>query len=106
MFFQMMGALIFVVSVFVLGAWLFQKSRLFPISRGGAAQLQILESRSLGYRNGLLVVGYNHQRFLLATSATGINLLTALPDVGPTAVTSNEGSSFAGKLDAARDRKT
>ena len=110
-FFQMMGALIFVVSIFVLGAWLFQKSRFFPVSKSGPAQLQILESRSLGYRNGLLVVGYNQQRFLLATSATGINLLSPLPDAGPTAMTGNVGTSFAGQLDAvqldaARERKT
>lgn len=104
-FFQMIGALIFVVSIFILGAWLFQKSRFFPISKGGLAQLQILESKSLGYRNGLLVVAYNQHRFLLATSATGVCLLSPLPDAASNLVSGDNRSSFAGQLDAAKERK-
>lgn len=104
-FVQMLGAFIFVVSIFVLGAWLFKRSRLFPMYKSGSAHLQILESRSLGYRNCLWVVGYDQQRFLLGTSATGVSLLTSLPDVSPSAATSSERSSFSDQLKAAQAPK-
>jgi flagellar biogenesis protein FliO len=102
---QMLGAFIFVVSVFILGAWLFKRSRFFTLYKGGSTQLQVLESRSLGYRNSLWVVGYNQQRFLLATSATGVSLLGALPDAFPAAPPDTERSAFAEQLKAAQQPK-
>lgn len=102
---QMMGAFIFVVSIFVLGAWLFKRSRFFNLYKGGSAQLQVLESRSLGYRNSLWVVGYDRQRYLLATSANGVSLVSALPDALPAAAANTEPSAFADQLKAAQEPK-
>ncbi|MBM3839815.1 MAG: hypothetical protein FJ398_17955 [Verrucomicrobia bacterium] len=104
-FVQMLGAFIFVVSVFILGAWLFKRSRFFTLYKGSSSQLQVLENRSLGYRNSLWVVGYNQQRFLLATSATGVSLLAELPEALPAAETAPERSSFADQLKAAQEPK-
>jgi flagellar biogenesis protein FliO len=77
---QVIGALVLVVSIFLVGAWFFKRSRLFSFYQGGPVQLKILESRSLGYRNSILVVGYCQHRFLVAVTSTGVSLLSPLPD--------------------------
>jgi len=38
-----------------------------------------LETRSLGGRQTIHVIGYEQERFLIAASPTGINLLSHLP---------------------------
>ena len=102
---QMIGAFIFVISVFILGAWLFKRSRFFSLYKGSQSQLQILESRSLGYRNSLLVVGYNQHRFLLATSTTGVSLICPLPDASPSPQPVPAPSAFSDQLKSAQERK-
>ncbi len=103
--FRMLAAFLFVISIFVLGAWLFKRSRLFSLYQGGSTQLRILESRSLGYRNSLFVVGYNQHRFLLAASATGVSLLSPLPDASPIAAKGSDLPSFSEQLNAVHERK-
>ena len=50
------------------------------LKRGGrSAQLQIIETRSLGGRHALYVVGYQQQRLLLASSPAGVTLVSHLP---------------------------
>ncbi|MBI4659584.1 MAG: FliO/MopB family protein [Verrucomicrobia bacterium] len=104
-FLRMVAALVFVVSILILGAWFFKRSRFLSMYRSGPAQLQVLESRSLGYRNSLLVVGYHQHRFLLAATATGVSLLSQLPDAAATAAPSSDRTSFPEHLDAAQSRK-
>jgi flagellar biogenesis protein FliO len=53
--------------------------RLSPRGSGAQRRLQVLEVRMLGNRQSLFVVGYDDQKLLLASTATGISLLTHLP---------------------------
>ena len=102
---QTLGAFVFVISIFILGAWLFKRSRFFALYKGRPSQLQVIESRSIGYRNNLLVVGYDRHRYLLAASSTGVNLLAALPDAEPSRSLDADRGSFANQLTAAQDLK-
>ena len=61
------------------GVWLVKNWQRLA-SRGGAApKLSVLEVKSLGQRQALYVVGYEQQRLLIASSATGLTLLSHLP---------------------------
>lgn len=80
---RMIGALCLVFALLFGGVWAFKNSSRFAAARGGAAKLKILESRSLGHRHSIFVVGYDNQRLLLSTSPTGVTMLTHLPE--PTA---------------------
>jgi flagellar biogenesis protein FliO len=78
-FLRVLGALILVIAIFLLGVWLFRNWQRLALNRGRAPQLNVLETRSLGGRQALYVVGYDRERFLLSASPTGVNLLTHLP---------------------------
>lgn len=99
------GAFFLVIAVLVFGAWFFKRSRLFSLYQGGPAQLKVLESRSLGYRTTVLVVGYSHHRFLVAVSPTGVSLLSSLPDASPAEAASLARPSFSEQLSALQERK-
>ena len=77
---QLMGMLLLVLGLFAAFAWAVKRWRLLPQLRGGQNRLQILEVRSLGQRNSLMVVGYGEQRFLIGTSSAGLQLLSQLPE--------------------------
>ena len=79
-FIRVVGGLALVIGLFLGGVWLFKNWQRLTIRNGSAPKLHILESRSLGARQGVVVVGYDKQRFLVATSPTGVNLLSHLPD--------------------------
>ena len=74
------GALALVLGLFLGGAWLFKNWQRLAIQRGHQPKLNIIETRSLGARQAVFVVGYEKQRFLVATSPAGVNLLSHLPD--------------------------
>jgi len=74
------GALALVLGLFLGGAWFFKNWQRLSLPRGQAPKLNILETRSLGARQAVFVVGYEKQRFLVATSPAGVNLLSHLPD--------------------------
>ena len=57
----------------------FQKLAALAVKRGRAPKMNVLETRSLGGRHALLVVGYEQERFLIASSPGGVNLLSHLP---------------------------
>ena len=60
------------------GGWLFWRARLAP---GGAAllrKLSIVETKSLGNRQYLVVAGYEDKKFLLGVCPGRIDLLTPL----------------------------
>ena len=74
------GALALVLGLFLGGAWLFRNWQRLSLQRGHQPKLNILETRSLGARQAVFVVAYERQRFLVATSPAGVNLLSHLPD--------------------------
>jgi flagellar biogenesis protein FliO len=75
---RVMLALALVLGIFLGGVWLFRNWQRLTIHRGQAPKLNVIEARSLGGRHALYVVGYEQERFLVAASPTGINLLTHL----------------------------
>jgi len=76
---RVMGALGVVLGLFLAGVWLFRNGRQLGFGRGRAPRLKVLESRSLGGRQAIYVVGYEQERFLIGATQAGINLLTHLP---------------------------
>lgn len=76
---RVFGALGLVIGLFLGGVWLFRNWQRLTLRRGAAPRLNVLEVRSLGGRHALYVVGYDHDRFLLASSPAGISLLSHLP---------------------------
>ena len=79
---RVMGALALVLGVFLAGVWLLRNWQRLAVRRGRAPKLNVLEIRSLGGRQSICVVGYEQERFLLASSPAGVNFLTHLPGAG------------------------
>jgi len=73
------GALALVLGLFLGGACLFKNWKRLAVQRGCAPKLNLLETRSLGGRHSVSVIGYEQERFLIAVSPTGVNLLSQLP---------------------------
>jgi flagellar biogenesis protein FliO len=90
---RVMGSLALVIGVFLAGAWLFKNWRRLSLPNSKQPKLNIFETRSLGARQSIFVVGYEKQRFLLATAPTGVNLITHLPDAGEEEPASTEKTS-------------
>jgi flagellar biosynthetic protein FliO len=78
-FVRVMGALVLVIGVFLGAVWLFKNWQRLAVQRGRAPRLNVLESRSLGGRHVIYVVGYEQERFLISSSPNGITLLSHLP---------------------------
>ena len=76
---RVMGALALVLGIFLAGVWLFRNWQRLAVQRGRAPKLHVLEIRSLGGRQSICVVGYEQERFLLASSPAGVSFLTHLP---------------------------
>lgn len=77
---RMIGALCLVLSLLFAGVWFYRNSARFAGVRGRSAKLKVIESRALGHRHSIFVVGYENQRLLLSTSPTGVTMLTHLPE--------------------------
>ena len=77
---RVMGSLALVLGLFLGGVWLFKNWQRLTLKGGQQPKLNVLESRSLGARQGVSVLGYDKQRFLIATSPAGVTLLSHLPD--------------------------
>ena len=73
------GALALVLAIFFGGVWLFRNGQRLAWRKAGPPRLSILESRPLGNRFALYVVGYEQQRLLIGSSPAGISLLSQLP---------------------------
>ena len=95
---RVIGALLLVIAILVGGALYFRKTKFFAQYKG-AARLRVLETRSLGFRSNLLVVGYEQNRYLLSVSPTGVQMLTALPQ------DSKAGGSFEETLKSAEESR-
>ena len=76
---RVMGALALVIGLFLAGVWFFKNWQRLAVQRGRGPKLSILETRSLGGRHAIFVVGYEQERFLVSTSPGGVNLLSHLP---------------------------
>ncbi len=79
---RVLGALALVIGIFLGGVWLFRNWQRLALQRGHQPKLNIIETRPLGGRQALYVVGYEQGRFLIASTPSGISLLTHLPDAG------------------------
>src|SRR6185503_21321353 len=62
---RMIGALLFVLALFIATAWFFRNSYRFKNPSGTSRKLQVLEAKTLGPRQSLYVVGYEQQRLLI-----------------------------------------
>jgi flagellar biogenesis protein FliO len=81
-----LAALALVLAVFFGGVWLFRNGQRLVWRKTGSPKLSILESRPIGNRFAIHVVGYEQQRLLIGSSPSGISLLSQLPP-GAAAVT-------------------
>jgi flagellar biogenesis protein FliO len=70
-----------VIGLFLGGVWLFRNWQRVS-QRGRGPKLNVLETRSLGGRHTLHVIGYEQERFLIAASPGGVNLVSHLPVAG------------------------
>jgi flagellar biogenesis protein FliO len=77
---RVMGALAVVIGIFLAGVWLFKNWQRLALQRGRAPKLTVLETRSLGGRHAIYVIGYEQERFLISSSPGGVNLLSHLPN--------------------------
>lgn len=77
---RVIGAFAFVLTLFFGGVWVARNwQRIVPRS-SAVPDLRVLEVKSLGARQSLVVVGYRKQRMLLSSSPTGVTLLAHLPE--------------------------
>ena len=90
---RVIGSLALVLGIFLAGAWLFKNWRRLSLPNSKLPKLNIFETRSLGARQSIFVVGYEKQRFLVAASPTGVNLITHLPDAAEEETAAAEKSS-------------
>ena len=99
---RIFGALALVIGIFLGGVWLFRNWQRLTQQRSRTPKLNLLETRSLGGRHTIHVVGYQQERFLIAVSPTGVNLLSHLPVAGeeelPAGTNTAATPSFAGTL--------
>jgi len=78
-FVRVIGALALVIGLFLGGVWLVRNWQRLRVQGGSGPKLNVLETRSLGGRHALYVIGYENERYLLASSPAGVNLLSHLP---------------------------
>ena len=88
-----MGAFVLVIGIFLAGVWLFKNWQRLAVQRGRGPKLNILETRSLGGRHALYVVGYEQQRFLISSSPGGVNFLSHLPVAAENEAAAGTGNS-------------
>jgi flagellar biogenesis protein FliO len=74
-----LGVLAILLAVVFAGVWLFRNGQRIVWRRTGVPRLAILETRPLGNRFVIYVVGYDQQRLLIGSSPAGLCLLSQLP---------------------------
>jgi len=84
-----------VIGLFLGGVWMVRNWQRVGGPGARSTKLSVLESRSLGNRQAIYVVGYERERFLIASSPGGVNLLSHL-----TTATEEESASAAGSSPA------
>lgn len=106
-FIRMLGAMVIVLALVLGAAWAFRRSRLFRLVGANSNHLRVLESKSIGARHTLHVVEYGEQRFLIADTPTGTNLIAPVSTPTGTALAESAPppGTFAEKLRALLDGK-
>ena len=106
---RVLGALALVIGLFLGGVWLVRNWQRVGGPGARSAKLNVLETRSLGNRHAIYVVGYERERFLIASSPAGVNLLSHLATATEAESTSTAGGppapSFAQALVQVLKRK-
>lgn len=87
---RVFGALTLVLALFLGGVWLFKSWQRFALPRGRSSRLQVIETRALGGKHVLYVIGYQQERLLLAASPAGVTLVSHLPAADPTELASSQ----------------
>lgn len=77
------GSLLIVFAILFAGVWLVKNWRRLAPRNGRLPRLRLLETQPLGGRQGLHVVCFDRQRFLISAGPTGVNLLSELPELEP-----------------------
>jgi flagellar protein FliO/FliZ len=78
-FVRVFGALLVVLAIFFGAVWFYRNwQRVVGRSKGGV-RLNVMEVRSLGNKQSLVVIGYGPQRMLVGATPSGISMLTHLP---------------------------
>lgn len=104
---RVFGALALVFALFFTGVWLFRNWQRLTLQRGRSPQLQILEMKSLGNRQAILVVAFQQQRMLLSSSPAGVTFLSHLPagDAGEGTTSAVAAPTFGEALQQVLGRK-
>lgn len=89
------GALVLVIGIFLGGVWLFKNWQRLALQHGRVPRLKVLETRPLGGRHAIYVLGYEQQRFLISSSPAGVSLLSQLPAAENDAGDGTDGTSKA-----------
>jgi flagellar biogenesis protein FliO len=76
---RVFGALAIVMALFFGAVWFYRNWQGALARKHGGVRLDLMEVRSLGNKQSLVVVGYGPQRLLVGASPAGIHLLTHLP---------------------------
>ena len=76
---RVVGALLVVLMLFFGGVWCVRNWQRLAIQKNGSPKLNLLEVKPLSHHHALYLVGYEQQRFLLASSPTGVSLICELP---------------------------
>lgn len=80
---RVVGALFLVFALLFGGVWLAKNWQRLALRKGRTPKLRLLEAQSLGGRQGVYVLAYEQQRFLIAASPNGVSLLSHLPEAEP-----------------------
>ncbi len=80
---QLLGMLLLLLGIFAAAAWAIKRWRLLPQLREGGQNLKVVESRSLGQRNSILVVQYMDRKFLVGSGSNGVQLIGDLGGDSP-----------------------
>lgn len=102
---RIFGAMLLVIALFLGGVWLLKNWQRVALRRNGPPRLQVIESRSLGNRFSIFVVGYDQQRLLIGCSPAGITLLSQLPSETQPPDAAHPPPSFARSLQQMMDQK-
>ena len=102
---RLFGALIFVVALFLAGAWGLRRWQQTQRQQTVGPRLVVIDVQALGARQTLYVIGYEKQRFLIGSSATGLSLITHLPESDSEAVAPSAPVSFAAAFQQVVHRK-
>ncbi len=78
---RVVGALLLVFAILFGGVWLMKNWQRLALRKGRSPKLRLLEAQSLGGRQGVYVLAYEQQRFLVAASPNGVSLLSHLPEM-------------------------